>query len=288
MEGPPSAQYWLQMNKGMQLASAQLGVTTTWDGVPADDSNPLAEKQLIVDTIPQHPNAVFADDDQSTAFNPAIKQVIANHIPTFIMDVGDQFVTPDNALAFVGPNEVLESTDAGQMLQADGCKDTLIANLLPGAASFSDQRTAGFLAGYHKTAVKTSIPITDIDSASAIEGVIAAELVKDPKITCAFSTGELFTPSAVAAVQSLGPTRAAHFIIGAVDVNTEILQEIKSHEVKFSYDAQPFSEGYMAVVWMTSYLRYGEQPPQDIACGPLLVTAANVNTIIPLNTKGYH
>ena len=284
MEGPTSSPYWSLMDKGFQTASRDLGVITTYTGVPADDSAPLAERQLILAAVAKHPDGIMADDDQSAAFNPAIKQATAARIPVLLMDVGSTYVTSDNALGFVGPNDTAEATIGGQRLTTLGCKTVLEVTLLPGVATFSDDRAAGFAAGYKGNIIKTQIPISDIDNASAIEGIVKADLLKNPSIDCTFSVGQLFTVPMVTAKQALG-SRGNSITSGAIDVDAQILDEIQAGSLSFTVDSQPFSEGYLAVVAMTNYLRYGQQPPQNVGTGPAVIDSSNVKAMIQLDKQ---
>ena len=285
MEGPTSSPYWALMNKGFQTASKQLGVTTTYTGVPADDSTPLAERQLILAALAQHPDGIMADDDQSAAFNPAIKQVTSAGTPVLLMDVGSTYVSADKALSFVGPNDIEEAAIAGQQLTAMGCKTVLEVTLLPGVATFSDDRAKGFSEGFHGTIIKTQIPISDIDNASAIQGIVKADLLKNSSIDCTFSVGQLFAVPMVSAKAALG-SRGASIKSGTLDVDGEILNEIKAGTLGFTVDSQPFSEGYLAVVAMTNYLRFGQSPPANIGTGPALINSTNVNQMIALDKQG--
>jgi simple sugar transport system substrate-binding protein len=285
MEGPTSSPYWALMNKGFQTASKQLGVTTTYTGVPADDSTPLAERQLILAALARHPDGIMADDDQSAAFNPAIKQVTSAGTPVLLMDVGSTYVSADKALSFVGPNDVEEAAIAGRQLTAMGCKTVLEVTLLPGVATFSDDRAKGFSEGFHGTIIKTQIPISDIDNASAIQGIVKADLLKNSSIDCTFSVGQLFAVPMVSAKAALG-SRGASMKSGTLDVDGEILNEIKAGTLGFTVDSQPFSEGYLAVVAMTNYLRFGQAPPTNIGTGPALINSSNVNQMIALDKQG--
>jgi simple sugar transport system substrate-binding protein len=285
MEGPTSSPYWALMNKGFQTASKQLGVTTTYTGVPADDSTPLAERQLILAALARHPDAIMADDDQSAAFNPAIKQVTSAGTPVLLMDVGSTYVSADKALSFVGPNDVEEAAIAGRQLTTMGCKTVLEVTLLPGVATFSDDRAKGFSEGFHGTIIKTQIPISDINDASAVQGIVKADLLKNSSIDCTFSVGQLFAVPMVSAKAALG-SRGASMKSGTLDVDGEILNEIKAGTLGFTVDSQPFSEGYLAVVAMTNYFRFGQAPPANIGTGPALINSSNVNQMIALDKQG--
>jgi simple sugar transport system substrate-binding protein len=285
MEGPTSSPYWALMNKGFQTAAKQLGVTVTYTGVSADDSGALAERQLIISASARQPDGIMADDDQSAAFNPAIKKATATGIPVLLMDVGAAYVGQDHALGFVGPNDTNEAQIGGQRMTALGCKTVLEVTLLPGVATFSDDRATGFAAGFKGTIVKTQIPISDIDNASAIEGIVKADLLKNSSIDCTFSVGQLFSAPMVAAKEALG-ARGKSIKSGAIDVDGEVLNDIKAGSLAFTVDSQPFSEGYLSVVAMVNYLRYGQQPAANVGTGPAVIDSSNITQMLKLDQQG--
>lgn len=283
--GPASNTYWGTVNAGLQDASKDLGVTTTFMGPSQNETDPNAVRQLILTAIAQHPDGMLINDDLPASETAAIKQAVGAKIPVILTDVGQNQVTGTGALSFVGPSATAGAATAGQLLMADGCKDVLIVNEIKGAAAYSDQRTAGFLTTFKNQVTNASFPNSDFGDASAMEGIVKTLLLKDRSIDCTFSVGGEITPAMVAAVQSLG-SRAHKLITAGIDTSTQILDEISAGQLTFAIDDQPFSEGYLAVVAMTSYLRYGQTPSTNISTGLAVVSKANVAEMLKFNKQG--
>jgi simple sugar transport system substrate-binding protein len=287
MEGPVTDTHWSQIGKGLQLAGQQLGVTTTYLGVPASGSvDPAAFKRLLVTAMAQHPQGILIDDDVPATYDATIQQMVASGIAVIFLEYSASSLVTDGALSIVWTDDIQEAKAAGQRLSAAGCKVALVVTILKGEAQFADNRTSGFSQGFGGTVIRTSIPLSSINDPTAIKGIVSDDLIKNPTIGCTFASGELFTPAMVAAQQALG-SRSTALTSGAIDVSPQILTEIQKKQLTFAIDPQPFSEGYLGTVALVNYLRYGQTPTANIGTGPAFVDATNVAKVIQLTAQGY-
>ena len=288
MEGPETDTHWSQIAKGLQLAGQQLGVTTTYLGVPSSGSvDPAAFKRLLLTAMAEHPQGMLIDDDVPATYDSTIQQIVAAGIAVIFVEYSQSSVAPDGALSIIWTDDIQEAAAAGQRLAASGCKVALVVTILKGEAQFADNRTAGFTQGFGGgTIIRTSIPLSSITDSTAIKGIVSDDLIKNPSIGCTFSSGELFTPAMVAAQQGLG-ARSSSITSGAIDVSPQILTEIQQKQLTFAIDPQPFSEGYLGTVALTNWLRYGQTPSLNIGTGPAFVDATNVAKVIALTAQGY-
>ena len=69
---------------------------------------------------------------------------------------------------------------------------------------------------------------------------------------------------------------------GTFDLSAQIVAAIKDGTIEFAVDQQPFLQGYLPVVLMTNYIRYGVIPPDSINSGPGFVTKANADVVSKL------
>ena len=63
---------------------------------------------------------------------------------------------------------------------------------------------------------------------------------------------------------------------GTFDLSSEIAKAIKEDVIKFAIDQQPYLQGYMPVVILSLYSRYGIVPSNNINSGPGFITKANI------------
>jgi simple sugar transport system substrate-binding protein len=91
---------------------------------------------------------------------------------------------------------------------------------------------------------------------------------------------------------TLGPTSAGPTIeavkenglagdiyFGTFDLSSEISAGIKEDIVLWAIDQQPFFQGYLAVVLMANYNRYGLRVPHNINSGPGFVTKDTIDAV---------
>ena len=70
--------------------------------------------------------------------------------------------------------------------------------------------------------------------------------------------------------------KAGKIFFGTFDLSVEIAAAIKDGTIAFGIDQQPYLQGYMPVVVLTLYNRYGVLPGNNINSGPGFVTKSNV------------
>jgi simple sugar transport system substrate-binding protein len=81
----------------------------------------------------------------------------------------------------------------------------------------------------------------------------------------------------------LGSVRLATF-----DLSPEVLTAIRRDQIDFAVDQQPFLQGYVPIVFLTSYARYGLIPAKGtlLPTGPSFVTRQNVGAVEALTKQG--
>ncbi len=65
-------------------------------------------------------------------------------------------------------------------------------------------------------------------------------------------------------------------MFGTFDLSSEIAEAIKKGEINFAIDQQPYLQGYLPVVILTNYARYGVLPSGNINSGPGFITKDNI------------
>ena len=76
-------------------------------------------------------------------------------------------------------------------------------------------------------------------------------------------------------------------VITGYDLLGESVAAIRDGRQAFSIDQQQFWRGYVPVMLLTHYLRYGLRQPSHFLTGPTLVDASNVEQIAALVEQGY-
>jgi simple sugar transport system substrate-binding protein len=73
---------------------------------------------------------------------------------------------------------------------------------------------------------------------------------------------------------------------GTFDLSPTVLQALVEGKMEFAIDQQQFMQGYLPVVILSLYKRYGLMPGADVQTGPGFVTKANAAQVIELSKQG--
>jgi simple sugar transport system substrate-binding protein len=286
--GPGNA-FMLPIIKGFEEATKQLGVAGTFRGNQETNSfaaEPVV-KRLLENAIASKPDAIIVANQYPAVLNDTIKQAVAAGIPVVLTNGGYGEQGKVGALAFVGTDE----RDLGQIgatrLRELGAKNVLVVTVPPGIPLI-DLRMEGIAKGIApaKTTI-VQVPIETLGDSTKLVNTMLAAIQKDPTIDAIFSLGSCCGPAMVAAREQLGEkAKSMHF--GTIDVGGPVLDGLLNDKVDFAIDQQQFLEGYMPVVMLTNYLRYGLEPVDDFfRTGPALITKANAAKIVGLTAEKY-
>ena len=110
-----------------------------------------------------------------------------------------------------------------------------------------------------------------------MEATITAKLQQDPSIDHVVALG---APIALTAVQSKN-NAASNATIVTFDTNAELVDAIKSGDVKWAIDQQPFLQGYLAVDSLWLYLNNGNTigGGKPTLTGPAFIDQSNIDSI---------
>ena len=128
---------------------------------------------------------------------------------------------------------------AGKRLTSEGAKKVVCVIQDQGNVALESRR-AGVKAGLGGAVENLNVNGTDMPS---VQSTIAAKLQQDPSIDYIVTLG---APIAMAAVQAAA-TAGSEARIGTFDTNAELVDAIKSGDVQWAVDQQPFLQGYLAV-----------------------------------------
>ena len=73
--------------------------------------------------------------------------------------------------------------------------------------------------------------------------------------------------------------------VGGFDLSSVIVQGIKDGQIIATIDQQPYSQGFMSVMQMALYLKYGLHPSSIPTGGTGMIDKTNVNLVSSLVPK---
>lgn len=297
--------WWAQVQRGIQEASADFNVKVDYFPSASDDPAALAQtlRQLppgtyhgLVHTIP--------DFGSVSAALEALRLRMPG-LPTLTVNLGSTVHSELlEALAHVGQPDFATAELAGQRARKAGLKNFLCINHYSRIAS-SHARCKGFAVGAGLSVAETR-QLSVEGSLAEMKQQIQRFIEQTPGIQGWLALGGPSAEAALEVVRAL--PKAQRPWLASFDVTPAIADGLRSGDIQFTIDQQPYLQGYLPVALLAQYLRgpqaswltiqlgvfsnpkvharmahYGlELRPSDrrhLAAGPGFVTAANIERI---------
>ena len=146
-----------------------------------------------------------------------------------------------------------------------------------------DLRAKGFSEGLGTNAEVVAVTMDFTSARNAIAGY----LQKNPDIEGILALGPAGAEPAMQAIEEAG--KAGKIKFGTFDLSPTVLQAIqRKKQMEFAIDQQRYLlQGYLSVMIMANYIKYGLLPANDVVLtGPGFVTAETAKQVIDLGRKG--
>ena len=276
--GQANDAFWNVVKNGATEAAKETGVEFDYRAPESFDM--VAMGQLIDAAVNQKPAGLVVTIPDADALGPAIQRATAAGIPVISMNSGSDVSKKFGALLHVGQDEYTAGKVAGAKLKDMGGKKAICINHEVGNVSL-DVRCKGFADGFGGP--MSVLPTTN--DFSEVKSKVRAALDSDKAIdtVLALSAGQAGEP-AVAAVQEGG--KASTVTVASFDLSANFLKMIADGKAAFAVDQQQYLQGYLPVIFLSKYAKYGIIPGGDVPSGPNLVTKEKAAQAIALSAKG--
>jgi simple sugar transport system substrate-binding protein len=91
---------------------------------------------------------------------------------------------------------------------------------------------------------------------------------------------------ALPALQALESGGNEDLMFATFDLAPQVLNAVRDGKILFAIDQQQFLQGYLPVVFLTTYAQYGVTPVNEVATGPRFVTQKEAEDVIELTKQG--
>jgi simple sugar transport system substrate-binding protein len=276
--GQANDPFWSVVKNGVVAGAKDAGVQVDYRAPETFDM--VAMSQLIDAGVNQKPAGLIVSIPDASALGPSIKKAVAAGIPVISMNSGSDVSKSLGALLHVGQDEFPAGKAAGEKLKELGGKVALCVNQEVGNVAL-DERCKGFTEGFGGKV--TVLPVSN-DPADVLAKVKAA-LGSNPDVDTilALGAGTAGEPS-LAAVKEVGKTGNIH--VGTFDMSPGFLKAVAAGEAAFAIDQQQFLQGYLPVIFLANYAKYGLIPGGSVASGPNLITKEKAAQVVELSGKG--
>lgn len=275
--GAKGDEFWALVQKGAEDAAAKDNIALTY----ASDPDAGGQAELVRDALKDGADGIALTLAKPEAMRGAINEAIMAGIPVVGVNSGINDWRSDGALEYFGQDESVAGRAVGDKLDDLQAKHALCVIHERGNVAL-EARCAGVKKTFRG---QTDILYVDGTDMNAVTDSVAARLKQDPSIDEVVTNGAQFALAAVKSVHKAGTkSRVATF-----DLNSDLVKAVRSGDVQFAVDQQPYLQGYLAVDALWLYRTNGNVSGGDSApvlTGPAFVTKTNVESVAKFAAKG--
>jgi simple sugar transport system substrate-binding protein len=276
--GQVSDSFWLVVKNGVEQAAKDSGSDVEYRAPEKFDM--VAMAQLIDAAIASKPDGLVVSIPDADALGKSIQAAVKAGIPVISMNSGSDVSKKLGCLMHVGQEEYVAGKGAGERMKADGVKKAVCINQEVGNAGL-DARAKGFKDGLGGEVEILAVGMDFTQSRNAFAGY----LQKNPDIQGILALGPTGSEPALQALQQAGKVGKMKF--GTFDLSPTVLQALDKKEMDFAIDQQQFLQGYLPVIFLANYVKYGLLiATNSVPTGPGFVTPENAKQVIELSKKG--
>ncbi|MFB6848818.1 substrate-binding domain-containing protein [Streptomyces sp. NPDC056373] len=269
--------FWDLVRKGAETAAAKDGVDLTYAG----DADPVAQAGLVRDAVRDKVDGIAVTLAKPAAMRGPIARARAAGIPVVGLNSGIDAWRPAGLLEYFGQDESVAGRAVGDKLDEVKAGHALCVIHERGNVAL-EARCAGMRKTFRGDTDNLYVDGSDMN---AVTATIASRLRQDTSIDEVVTLGAQYGLSAVEAVRQSG-SRAK---VATFDLNKDLVKAVKSGEVQFAVDQQPYLQGYLAVDALWLYRTNGNVSgggTAPVLTGPAFVTRQNVSAVARFAAAG--
>lgn len=274
----PGDTFWDIIRAGARAAAAKDNVTFKY----SNSDDPAKQATLIQDAVNSKADGIAVTDPNPGALCPAIKKAVAAGIPVVMFNAGVANWQQCGALEYFGQDESIAGQAAGQRLAAAGARKVLCVLQDQGQIQL-ESRCAGVQQGLGSAGTMEKLYVNGADP-SAVQSTLTAKLTQDKSIDAVITLG---APEALIAIQSVSQASSSAKIY-TFDTNAAEISKIKSRQVQWAVDQQPYLQGYEAIDALWLYKANGDVlgGGRTVLTGPSFIDSSNVATVAQYAERG--
>jgi len=270
--------FWDIIRNGADAAAAKDNITLKY----SNNDDPTQQAQLITDAINSHVNGIAVTDPDPQALCPTIQKAKAAGIPVVMLNAGYTNWQSCGAMEYFGQDEAIAGVAAGKRLAAAGKKNVLCVLQMQGQAQL-EARCAGVKQGLGSEGTMSKLYVQGTNSPAVLSS-LTAELTRNKNYDAVITLGAQFALIAIQAIQQAHSNAKLY----TFDTSAAEIAKIKSGQVQWAVDQQPYLQGYESVDSLWLYLTNGNVlgGGQTVLTGPSFVDASNVDQVAKYAAEG--
>lgn len=270
---PDSDSWWNTIKNALNVAAEQMDVTVEYRNPPTGDIADMA--RIIEQAAASNPNGIVTSIADINALEGPISDAVAKGIPVITVNSGTVEQSKQlGAMLHIGQPEYDAGKGAGERAKEAGVtKFVCVNHYITNPASV--ERCQGFA-----DALGVELGNQMIDSGidpAEVKNKVLAHLRANADTNGILTLGPNSAEPTLAALQENG--MAGEVFFATFDLSQGISEGIKADVIDFAIDQQPYLQGYLPIVLLTNYARYGVIPPNSINSGPGYITKDNIEQV---------
>ncbi len=274
--GVPGNAFWDLVRKGAETAAAKDNIELRYSADP-EAPNQANLVQAAIDSKVDGMALTLAKPD---AMAPAVAIALEAGIPVVGLNAGFDVWKELGVQQYFGQDEALSGRTAGERLTTDGAEKVLCIIHEQGNVSL-ESRCAGVAQGFKGETVVLNVNSNDMTS---VDATVTAKLQHDASIDHIMALDASIALTAVKSKAAAGSTA----VVDTFDTNAEIVNAIKSGDVGWAVDQQPFLQGYLAIdsLWLYINNRNTIGGGTPVLTGPAFIDQTNIDSIAEYAERG--
>ncbi|WP_409525381.1 sugar ABC transporter substrate-binding protein [Nitrincola sp. MINF-07-Sa-05] len=267
---PDSDSWWNTIRNAVSEAGDAVNAKVEYRNPTTGDLADMA--RIVEQATASNPDGIIVSIADFDVLSGPIQNAVRRGIPVITINSGTHQQSEElGALLHIGQPEYDAGYGAGLQARMAGVSDFVCVNhYITNPASV--ERCQGYADGL-------GIPldgrmIDTGDDPTEVQRRVEAYLRQNADVNGILALGPNSAHPTIRALESTRRTDDLHF--ATFDLSSEISDAIKSGTIAFAIDQQPYLQGYMPVIMLSLYSRYGIIPSNHMNSGPGFITADNI------------
>jgi simple sugar transport system substrate-binding protein len=275
--------FWDVVRNGAEAAARETDTGLEYQAPEHFDL--AAMSRLIDEAAASRPDALIVSIPDLAIVGPSIKAAVTDGIPVISINSGLAASRQLGCLMHIGQEDEEAGRIAGMRMKAAGVRNALVLNQEVGNVGL-DLRIKGFKQGFEGPFHHVDVlPVTINPKES--ENAVTDYLENHSDVDGIVGLGPTATEPALQVVDRLG--KVGQIKICSFDTSPAILEALATKRLEFAIDQQQWLQGYLPVVLLGNYVRYGAIIQNNlILTGPSFVTPENVRKVMKLLSGAAH
>jgi len=273
---PPGDTFWDLIRKGAEAAAAKDNIELRYNG----EVDAPGQANLVQNAVDSGVDAIAVTLAKPDAMKTNVESAIDQGLPVVAFNSGYDNWKDMGLQGYFGQDERIAGIAAGERLKADGATNAICVIQEQGAVQL-EARCAGIAEGFGGTIENLNVNGQDLPS---VQSTIQAKLQQDPSIDSIVTLGAPIALTAVDSVSAAGSGAT----VSTFDTNAALVDAIKSGDVQWAIDQQPYLQGYLAIDSLWLYLNNKNTigGGQAVLTGPSFIDNTNIDAIADLAAAG--